>query len=471
MSVSRLPGNRDFFDSLPGCWTRHDFHVSADVLQFWRRIVQRQPDAVALTDCATGESWTFARLDGESDRFTSETIPASHLRRKRVLLAEPNSGRWLVGFLGLLKSGAVPVPVDPTESGHVRHEAARSTGAAGIVVGGAFEPTGIGRTVRRNDVCLIKQTSGSTGAPKACLFSHAAMIADGRQICSSMGIRAGDVNLGLIPFGHSYGLGNIVMPLLIQGTPVAIASGPLPELLAEDCRNAMPTVFPTVPAILRVLARSGVSANAFRSLRLVISAGSLLRMEDAQTFTEKFGLPVHGFYGSSETGGITYDRTGTATATGRSVGTPMDGVKLRFRGRHSFAVESAAVMGRGTFVPKDRGELNAQGELVLLGRSGRMVKIGAKRIDLGEIESALRRLKEVEDACAFPHPDRDGAVAAVVATKRKPLEIRRALSRYLVAWKIPHRVVAVDALPLTARGKIDQRRAIQLAAGKPGRRP
>ena len=49
-------------------------------------------------------------------------------------------------------------------------------------------------------------------------ITDAQMLADGRQICATMGIRPGDLNLGLIPFGHSYGLGNLVVPLLTQSS-------------------------------------------------------------------------------------------------------------------------------------------------------------------------------------------------------------------------------------------------------------
>ena len=134
-----------------------------------------------------------------------------------------------------------------------------------------------------------------------------------------MEIAPGDRNLGAIPFGHSYGLGNLVLPLIVQGTPIINSQEILPEPLARQIRRFGATVLPSVPAVLRALAASSVDAADLRSLRRVISAGAPLRPEVARDFHDRFGLPIHNFYGSSETGGICFDRTGEATLAGRSV--------------------------------------------------------------------------------------------------------------------------------------------------------
>src|SRR5262249_16446284 len=69
---------------------------------------------------------------------------------------------------------------------------------------------------------VLKLTSGSTDLPKAAIASERHLINDGRHIVEAMGIGPGDVNFGCIPSSHSYGIGNIVMPLLWQGTAVAL---------------------------------------------------------------------------------------------------------------------------------------------------------------------------------------------------------------------------------------------------------
>jgi len=330
---------------------------------------------------------------------------------------------------------------------------------------GRLELVAARRPTPRRDVCLLKLTSGSTGGPRALVFTHAQMLADGRQVCASMGIGPADVNLAVIPLGHSYGLGNLVVPLLAQGTAMVCAASPLPQALAADCARWRPTVFPAVPTLLRALNRAEIAPAALASLRLVISAGAPLPAPEAVAFAGKFGRRVHGFYGASETGGICYDRTGEATLTGSSVGTPLVGVRLNFGRGRRFTVESAAVMGRGVYAPRDLAEIGADGELVLLGRTGRGVKIAGRRLDLAEIEVALRSLPAVRDAYVVAHPSRADALAAAVATELSVGELRAELGRRVAAWKIPERWVVLGEFPITARGKTDTRRLKTLLAG------
>jgi acyl-coenzyme A synthetase/AMP-(fatty) acid ligase len=275
-----------------------------------------------------------------------------------------------------------------------------------------------------------------------------------------MGILPGDANLASIPLGYSYGLGNLVAPLIIQGTRIICASSPLPHALASDARTHGATVFPTVPPVLGALVASDVAPESFAGVRLVISAGSPLSPEVSRAFAGKFGVRVHGFYGTSETGGIAFDRTGRATLAGRSVGTPIANVGIAFGPGGRFTVSSPAVLGRGRFSPADRGRLNGNGELVLLGRTDRVVKIGGRRVDLAEIESALRAVPGVRDA--FAHLTSGARLTAAVSADAGAADIRAHLRARLAAWKVPSRIIALPQFPATARGKTDTRKLRQV---------
>jgi len=433
----------------------------------WQETVRHAPDALAVIDGETGRAWTRAELDAAAGAWRAQLAPGLMMDRRFVLVAEPNGAQWFHVFLGLIFAGAIPVPADSTEPPAALAETARTVGCAWLWHEGRLEPVASRRPVRRRDLCLVKLTSGSTGAPRARRFTLAQMLGDGRQVCATMNIRPGDLNLAVIPLGHSYGLGSLVIPLLAQGTALVCAASPLPNVLAADCARWRPTVFPAVPTLLQALVRADVDPADFASLRLVISAGAALPPEDARRFAEKFGRRPQGFYGASETGGISYDRTGEATLTGRSVGAPLEGVTLHWRRGRRFAVRSAAVMGHGCFIPADRGRLNELGELVLLGRAGRVVKIAARRLDLAEIEAALRDVPGVRDACAMAHPQLADALAAAVAADLPPAELRKALRMKMALWKIPERLLVLPELPHTARGKTDRRRiAALLATGR-----
>jgi acyl-coenzyme A synthetase/AMP-(fatty) acid ligase len=109
----------------------------------------------------------------------------------------------------------------------------------------------------------------------------------------------------------------------------------------------------------------------------------------------------------------------------------------------------------GVHRPADIGALTPLGELVLLGRAGRFVKIAGRRLNLAEIEQVLKSLSGVRDAFVSAHSERADALAAAVNTDHPADVIRAALRERLAAWKIPKKIVAVPAFPLTARGKAD----------------
>jgi acyl-coenzyme A synthetase/AMP-(fatty) acid ligase len=443
--------------------------MSEPLHRLWEATVRRSPSAVALVDAATGKSWSRAALAsaaaGWAVSFSLEAGKTTSLRR-RVAMSVPNGAPWFEAFLGLLAAGAVPAPLDPTEPEEAQLAAARSIGAAFLWSAGRLHRLGAGRSgprVRPSE-CLVKLTSGSSGAPRALSVTHAQMAADGRQVCASMGIGPHDANLAAIPLGYSYGLGNLVVPLIAQGTRVICSSSALPHSLAADAARFRPTVFPAVPPVLRALVESDVPARSLSSLRVVISAGSPLPGEVASAFAAKFGVRVHGFYGTSETGGITYDRGGDATIEGRSVGTPLDGVRIAAGKDGRIAVSSPAVTGLGRFSPADRAVLNPLGELVLLGRTDRVVKIAGRRVDLAEIEAALRSVPGVHDAFAHLPGGPGSPLSAAVVSRLPAPDIRRLMRQRIASWKVPSRIAVLAEFPATARGKTDTARLRQLMA-------
>jgi acyl-coenzyme A synthetase/AMP-(fatty) acid ligase len=325
------------------------------------------------------------------------------------------------------------------------------------------------KSYRDPAVCLIKLTSGSTGQPRALVFTARQLLADARQVTSTMGIGRHDLNYALIPLGHSCGLGNLTVPLLAQGVSLVCGSAPLPHAIAADFARWKPTVFPAVPAMWRVLAASELSLPG---LRLGISAGAPLPPEVARDFVARFGRRLHGFYGSSETGGIAYDRTGVATLVGE-VGRAMRGVKLTGLSGARLQVSSAAVLTHGNrrrvgklgaWIMPDRVVLDARGGVTLLGRRGTTVKIAGRRVNLAEVSDRLRRLSGVREAWAGVSGGADPVLGAVVATERTVAELRAELLADTAAWKVPKKLLVVAALPLTARGKTDTR-ALQALIG------
>jgi long-chain acyl-CoA synthetase len=441
--------------------------MSSALLQAWTRTLRRHGAARAVAQADNGATVTFRELDTRADAWLRTHAPdPTLLRGQAVLFATANSIGWLEIFLGLLKAGAVVIPLDAAEPPAAQRQLAASLRASFWWNGTQLEALTGARRYRDARVCLIKLTSGTTGQPRALAFTAEQLLADGRQVTATMGIRPHDLSYALIPLGHSYGLGNLTVPLLAQGVPLVCGTAPLPHAIAADFARWSPTVFPGVPAMWRALAATDLTLPG---LRLAISAGAPLPPEVARDFATRFGRRVHSFYGSSETGGISYDRTGAGALAGE-VGRSLRGVKLTARAGQRLQVRSPAVFThgnrrRGAWLMPDRATVDARGNVTLLGRRDTTVKIAGRRVSLAEVSDRLRRLPEVREVWVGVSPGHDPVLGAVVASARAAAELRAALLTDTAAWKIPKKLLVVPALPLTARGKPDTRALHALAFG------
>ena len=420
--------------------------MSSALLQAWAKTLRRRGGDRAVVQAADSTAVTFRELDARATAWRQAHAPeTAQLRGRAVLFAAPNGIGWLEIFLGLLQAGAVAVPLDGAEPPAAQRRLAGALRAGGWWDGKDRTRSPARDAYRDPAICLIKLTSGTTGQPRALAFTAGQVLADGRQITSTMGIRPRDLNYALIPFGHSYGLGNLTVPLLAQGVPLVCGSAPLPQAIAGDFARWSPTVFPGVPAMWRALAASDV---ALPGLRLGISGGAPLPPEVARDFATRFGRRLHSLYGSSETGGIAYDRSGAATLAGR-VGRAVRGVKLTVLASARLRVSSPAVLTHGNrrrvgkigaWVMPDRVALDARGDVTLLGRRGKTVKIAGRRMNLAELSDRFRRLPGVRDAWVGVSAGTDPVLGAVVATERTAAELRAALLADTAAWKIPKKL-------------------------------
>jgi long-chain acyl-CoA synthetase len=435
------------------------------LVEAWERMWRRRRDVPAVTEAATGASCTFGELDAAANAWLTRNLPDPSLVRGRaVVFAAPNGIAWLTIFLALVRARAVIVPLDAAEPVAQQRRIAEQLRAAFWWDGRTMVSLRHARRFRDPATCLVKLTSGTTGQPRPLVFTDAQMLADARQVTASMGIRARDVNHALIPFGHSYGLGNLTLPLFAHGVPLVCGAAPLPQAIAADFARSRPTVLPAVPAIFRALVNSDVPPAALGSLRLAISAGAPLPVEVARDFAARFGRRIHSFYGSSETGGIAYDGSGAATLAG-GVGRPMRGVRVSAAGGR-LRVCSAAVFthgnrrrvgSHGCWLPPDLAAVDGRGEIRLLGRRGQTAKIGSRRVNLGEVAARLRALAGVRDVWVAVTDGAEPTLGAAVASNRSAAELRAALLADTATWKVPKRWLVLAELPVTARGKIDTR--------------
>ena len=248
----------------------------------------------------------------------------------------------------------------------------------------------------------------------------------------------------------------------------------LPRAILADLARTAATVFPGMPVFYQALAEIE-KGPALPCLRLCISAGAPLPLKVAQRFREKFGHAIHSFYGSSECGGICYDRAARLLQEG-FVGPPMTGVKLESLESTGSAtrvrIHSAGVgegyfpqpdddkLGNGVFVPDDLLRITAKGARVV-GRISDLINVAGKKVNPAEVEAELLRFAGIRAAVVFGRESslRNQEVAACVIAGSKVDEaaLMEHCRAHLSGWQIPKRIFFVEAIPVNERGKVNRR--------------
>jgi acyl-CoA synthetase (AMP-forming)/AMP-acid ligase II len=440
------------------------------------RQVRDQARRIAIHSEAERRSFTFGELGARVEAWTSSLRTAGVTEGQAVSIALGNVPAFPEVFFALRSLNAAALLVDDPA-------ASAKMGASWIVQRGS-DGIGPDRDVRLTAVrpvttvprgtALIKLTSGSTLAPRGACFTDQALVDGIDHILRGMEITAADRVLLSIPLSHGYGFDNGVLSLAAGGTPLVLQNDVLPGALLRTIRDREITFFPAVPAFIRALGQ--VSWPDGLALRRVISASAPLSKDAAEAFTRASGRPVCQFFGSTETGGISFEpRPGDPGAEG-SVGFPLPGVRIELADGDLVRVHSSA--NRFAVLPEqpveahvdtgDRASWSTEGRLRLEGRATLVANVGGLKVDLGALDAFFRGLPGVDDAVAVPvdDPARGHRVVAYVETTAhtgaRLIEICR---EKLSAREVPSEIRVVDRLPRNARGKPDRTALSTLAGG------
>lgn len=317
---------------------------------------------------------------------------------------------------------------------------------------------------------LVKVTSGSTGDPVGICLSAPALDAGIGQIAAGMEITGRDRVLMAIPLSHSYGFDNGLLSLVRLGTPLVLEPGYYPSTLLSALAEGEATVFPAVPPMVRALAESDWPQHL--PLSRVISAGGPLPPEFACRFRQRSGRFVHQFYGSTETGGISFERHPEEADAPGTVGHPLPGVEVGLDPEGTVTVDSPANFLAYLGQPSrdcrrvrlgDRAEWTAEGRLRLTGRTADLLNVGGRRVSAAAIEATLRELPGVLEAAVVgvSDPLRGDRVVAFLVGAPVTLDGQR-----LPPGLAPRDLRYIEALPFTSRGKLDRASLKRLAGDR-----
>jgi acyl-CoA synthetase (AMP-forming)/AMP-acid ligase II len=475
--------------------------TDAGLLERFARLACDEPDRILVHEPSAARSLTTSELARAAHDLGRALARAGVGRNHLLVSALGNHHAFLTLMLAGLELGLAILPVDRGTPYAGALELATRFGGSAVVLpddGGATDeqrhiplPDGLVlawlgepnvNVPLPAGAAMLKLTSGSTGLPKATVTTAANLVADGEAIVEAMAIRPGDVQTACIPLAHAYGLGNLVMPLLLQGTAIVLRDQFVPSQVVQDAARYGTRVFAGVPFMFEHLLAHLPADDWPASLETLITAGARLEPSTARRFAERFGVRIHSLYGSSETGGITFDRAADPDDA-TSVGTPLPRVTVTLRA-HPGAPEgtgrvhvrgpavSSGYAGQpvdigspfvdGGFLTGDLGRLDGHGRLVLSGRVSSFINVAGRKVQPEEVERVLSAMPGIVDARVLGVPDalRGQRLIACIVTRDadlRPIDIRQFCAGRLAAHKIPRAFVLVDDLPRDARGKTDRR--------------
>jgi amino acid adenylation domain-containing protein len=492
--------------------TAKDYPSGMCLHQLFERQAGETPDAVAVV--CRNEHLTYRRLNSESEEL------ARYLRNLGVVPEVPvgilleRGISMVVGMLGILKAGGVYVPLDsayPQERLAFTIQDARVSILITEAYLAALVPQYQGEkvhissaeqtspsparlscpAVHEQNLAYVIYTSGSTGRPKGVAIEHrsaATLVHWAREVYER---RELEVVLFSTSICFDLSVFELFVPLSCGGT-VFVVQDAL-ELLQSSYADVL-TLINTVPSALWELVRNSAIPDSVTTINL---AGEPLVRDLAQEAYKKPNVrKVFNLYGPSEdTTYSTYALIEKASGSQPTIGRPVANSAVYIaRDRNLLPVGVAgelciggAGLARGylhqpdltaqKFVPDsfsgnsgmrlyktgDLGRYRADGEIEFLGRMDHQVKVRGFRVELGEIEAALKDHDGVEEAVVVTREDQLGdkqIIAYVVPEEAEKPDIaglREGLKRVLPHYMLPQAFVALESMPMTRNGKIDRR--------------
>jgi malonyl-CoA/methylmalonyl-CoA synthetase len=438
----------------------------------------------------------------------------------RVAHLLPPGFRWTAVQLGIWRAGGVAVPLPLSQPRReLQHFLADSRPERVIVdgsVAGALSEAASElsiATIEASELfaapatselpeldpgrgALILYTSGTTGAPKGVLTTHANVEA---QVCSLVEAwrwRSDDHVLLVLPLHHVHGVVNVVTCALWAGACCTVHPRFEPIATWEALASGQLTLFMAVPTIYQRLLSAWESADATvrarwsegaAALRLAVSGSAALPVGVLERWEEITGQRLLERYGMTEIGMALSNPLNGQRRAGH-VGAPLPRVEVRLMdevGRQAEGGSPGEVQIKGPTVfreywgrPREtRDAFTADGwfrtgdvavcedgSYRILGRASvDIVKTGGEKVSALEVEEVLREHPVIRDCAVVGVIDPDWGerlCAAVVAADASALTLEslRSWARdRLAVWKIPRGLTLVESLPRNAMGKVDKK--------------
>ncbi|PMB02622.1 non-ribosomal peptide synthetase, partial [Fischerella thermalis CCMEE 5273] len=504
--------------------TQVPYPQSLTIKQWFEKQVERDSASTAVV-CGERRI-SFAELNEQSNRLAHHLITKGARPNAVIgMLVEP-SIEMMIGLLGVIKSGAAYLPIDP-ETPEERVSLLLDSSHAILLLTQAHLVNAVGDKVERvilederwsseashnpedsgrsDDILYITYTSGTTGIPKGVPIKNKSLV---NYICwftRETTIESDDKTALLSSFAFDLGY-TALYSALLNGCELHVVPKTLytvPDRLTAYLENNTISYIKLTPSLFSLLVhcRSFEESRGLQSLRWVVLGGEELKGADIAKFSDQYpAVSLMNHYGPTEAtiGAIarripleSFDSSSQRTIIGK----PIDNVKVyimdhRLRPVPTGVIGEICIAGEGLtagyrdrrelndrqfveislwggervrlYKTGDWGRMNHQGEIEFCGRMDRQVKINGYRVEPEEVASVLMQHPSVNDAVVS---EREGRLCAYLVLNQDMdgLEVRQSLLKRLPHYMVPSSFIQLDAIPLTPNGKINEPALLQLS--------
>ncbi|MDQ0457760.1 amino acid adenylation domain-containing protein [Rhizobium paknamense] len=481
----------------------------------FRNQAKASPERVAVR--FADRHLTYAELDAASDGLAAKLQESGIGPGRLVAVAVPRSEQMVIALLGVLKTGAAYLPLDPADPpariGIILEDAKPGAVITTSEAAGTLKLDGINtllldkladglagsaaaftpRKIRGDDTAYVIFTSGSTGRPKGVQIPHQALVNFLLSMQDLLKLDTEDRILAVTTIAFDIATLELYLPLLVGAQTVIATRDTVrdPAALAKLLKQSGATIMQATPSLWRALLED--HAKDVKGLRSLVGGEAL--PADLAHRMAALGHPVLNVYGPTETTvwSTAMPLTGADLDT-TPIGKPIWNTRLYVLDRSGQPVPPG-VAGElyigGTGVAKgylDRPDLTAEkfmpdpfvgkgarmyrtgdmacwrndGVLEYLGRNDHQIKIRGFRVEPGEIEAALIAQPNIRQAVVILREDPGQGkrlVAYLVLSEAGEIDgpdLSARLAASLPSHMIPAAYVVMDAIPLNVNGKIDR---------------
>lgn len=445
------------------------YNATADLIE--RNLAAGHGDKVAFID--TNGSYTYSDVAERVNKVANALTERGVQPEQRVVLCMLDTIDLVAAFLGAIKAGIVPIPINTRLTEDDYAYIVQDSRATGLILSEALLPafkSHIGsqtslKTVlisgndahghelfadatrtasddfetaptRAEDMCFWLYTSGTTGMPKGAVHLQSSLIETADLYATpTLGMSENDVVYSAAKLFFAYGLGNgLTFPMAAGATTVLLEGMPTPDAVAEILATHQVTVFFGVPTLYgMLLASDDLPKEGEHNLRICVSAGEALPGELLRRWQERMGTETLDGLGSTEMLHI-FLTNHQGDVRPNSSGKAVPGYELQIvdddglpvpegeLGHLEVAGPTSAIMywnqrekSRETFKGKwtrtgDKYTVDADGYYTYGGRSDDMMKVGGIYVSPFEVEGALLENDAVLEAAVVGHPDHDNLI-------------------------------------------------------------